>query len=138
MQYKIPVQIENEDPIILWLGLKQLTIIIIWWWIWYNVFKALVNSVWPEIAAIPSIIIIVIAIAIAKFRIAWMTFLNFIYSFIRFKVNLEERKWMKWVDSFQPIDLWFITNIEDKKGETIDMESKIDKLNKLKDNINNI
>jgi len=106
MQYKIPVQIENEDPIFLWLGLKQLAIMVVWGWIWYNIFKALVDSLWPEVAAIPSVIVFVIAFAIAKFRIAWMTFLNFIYSFIRFKVNLEERKWIKWVDSFQAIDIW--------------------------------
>ena len=29
MQYKIPVQIENEDPIFLGLSLRQLTIIMI-------------------------------------------------------------------------------------------------------------
>jgi hypothetical protein len=32
MQYKIPVQIENEDPIVLWLSIRQLAIIFIWWW----------------------------------------------------------------------------------------------------------
>jgi hypothetical protein len=30
MQYKIPVQIENEDPIMLWLSLRQLMIIMVW------------------------------------------------------------------------------------------------------------
>lgn len=137
MQYKIPVQIENEDPIFLWLGLKQLAIVVIWWWIWYNVFK-LLSDLWPEIAAIPAIIIFVISIAIAKFKIAGMSFLKFIYSFIQLKVNLEERKWIKWIDSFQPIDLWYITNVDEIKNETVDMESKMDKINKLKDKINKI
>jgi len=138
MQYKIPVQIENEDPIFLWLGLKQLAIMVVWGWIWYNIFKALVDSLWPEVAAIPSVIVFVIAFAIAKFRIAWMTFLNFIYSFIRFKVNLEERKWIKWVDSFQAIDIWFITNVDKKSNNEIDVESKIEKINKMWEQISKI
>lgn len=29
MQYKIPVQVENEDPILLGLSLRQLTIVMI-------------------------------------------------------------------------------------------------------------
>ena len=54
MQYKIPVQIENEDPIFLWLSLRQLGIIMIGWWISYSIFGSLVNSVGFEIAIIPS------------------------------------------------------------------------------------
>lgn len=76
MQYKIPVQIENEDPIFIGLSLRQLAIVIIWWGIWYNIFKALADTTWPEIVAIPAIIILIIAIAIAKFKVAWMTLLN--------------------------------------------------------------
>jgi len=138
MQYKIPVQIENQDPIFLWLGLKQLAIVVAWWWIWYNIFKALVDSLWPEIAAIPSILIFIIAVAIAKFEIAGMSFINFIFAFIRFKVNLEERKWIKWIDSFQPIDIWYITDTQSKKSEKIDISSKLKEINKLKDNINKL
>ncbi len=41
MQYKIPVQIENEDPILLGLSLRQLTIIMISWAIAYQTFKSL-------------------------------------------------------------------------------------------------
>lgn len=138
MQYKIPVQIENEDPIFLWLSLKQLAIVVIGWWIWYNVFKALAWSTWPEVAAIPSILIIILSIAIAKFQIAWMTFLKFIYSFIRFKINLEERKWIKWVDSFQPIDIWFISIEDEKQNDKIDTSSKLEKITKLEEQINNL
>jgi len=61
MQYKIPVQIENEDPILLWLSLRQLTIVMIWFWIWYSVFKSLL-PIWTEVAAIPAIIIATINI----------------------------------------------------------------------------
>lgn len=138
MQYKIPVQIENEDPIVLWLSLRQLTIIIIWWWIWYSIFKSLSTSVWPEIASVPSITVAWIAFAIAKFRIAEMTFLQFIFSFVRQKVNFEERVWQKWVDSFQLIDVWYIINNEWKNEEKIDFKSKMDKINEIEDKIDKI
>lgn len=138
MQYKIPVQIENEDPIFLWLSLRQLTIIMVWSWIWYSTFKSLAPNLWPEIAAIPSILIVLLAIVIAKFRIAEMTFIQFILSFIRSKVNYETRTWMKWVDSFQPIDIGFLTNNEPVTKEKIDFQSKIDKINALEDKINKI
>lgn len=138
MQYKIPVQIENEDPIFLWLSLRQLTIVMVWSWIWYSTFKSLAPNLWPEVAAIPSILIILLALIIAKFRIAEMTFIQFILAFIRSKVNYESRVWMKWVDSFQPIDIWFLTNNEQKTKEKIDFQSKIDKINKLEDKLNKI
>lgn len=136
MQYKIPVQIENEDPIVLGLSLRQLTIIIIWGWIWYSLFKSLAASLWPEIAAVPSITIAWIAFAIAKFRIAEMTFLQFIFSFVRYKVNFEERVWQQWIDSFQPLDIWYLIDNEWKTEEKIDFKSKMDKIEKIEDKIN--
>ena len=95
MQYKIPVQIENEDPIVLWLSIRQLVIIMIWWWIWYSLFTSLAPSLWAEIAAIPWLIIATIAVTIAIFKYSEMTFIPFILSFIRFKTNMEEIKWNK-------------------------------------------
>lgn len=138
MQYKIPVQIENEDPIVLWLSLRQLAIIMIWWWIAYSLFTSLAKSLPIEIAALPSLFIAIIAIMIAVFRYSEMTFIPFVLSFIRFKTNIEERKWIKWVDSFQPIDIGYITNIESKKEETINFDSKIDKIKELENKLNKI
>jgi len=138
MQYKIPVQIENEDPIILWLSLRQLAILMIWWAIAYSLFTSLVKSVSTEIAIIPSLIIWWLTLLIALFRYSEMTFIPFILSFIRFKSNIEERKWIKWVDSFQPIDIGYLTSSQLKKEEKIDFENKIDKINELKDKLNKI
>jgi len=138
MQYKIPVQIENEDPIILWLSLRQLAIIMIWWSISYSLFNSLVKSLWTEIALIPSLIIMWITLLIALFRYSEMTFVPFVLSFIRFKSNIEERRWIKWVDSFQPIDIWYLTSSQSKKEEKIDFTSKIDKINELEDKLNKI
>lgn len=137
MQYKIPVQIENEDPILLWLSLRQLIIVMIWFWIWYSVFKSLA-PIWTEIAAIPAIIIITIGIVIAIFKYSEMTFVKFILSFIRYKVNIDNRKWIKWVDSYSLMDIWFINNIENKVDNKIDLKDKIDKRKEIEDKINKI
>ena len=79
VQYKIPVQIENEDPIFLWLSLKQLVIIIIW----------------------------IFTLIVALFKHSEMTFVPFLLNLIRQIINSEPKKWVKWVDSFQPIDIFF-------------------------------
>jgi len=62
MQYKIPVQIENEDPILLWLSGRQLAIIMIWGWIWYSIFQSLAPVLWNTVALFPAWIILGIAV----------------------------------------------------------------------------
>mgnify|MGYP002078541537 FL=1 len=137
MQYKIPVQIENEDPILLWLSLRQLSIVMIWFWIWYSIFKSLA-PIWVEIAAIPAITIAVIWVVIAIFKYSEMTFIEFLLSFIRYKVNIDNRKWVKWVDSYSLMDIWFISNIENKIDNKIDFQDKINKMKEMEDKLNKI
>lgn len=137
MQYKIPVQIENDDPILLGLWLKQLSVIMIWWWIAFSVFDSL-KWISKEAAAIPAIIIFWITILIAVFKHSEMTFIPFILSILRTTINWKERRWIKGVDSFQPIDIGYITNSSDKKDNKINFESKFDKLKNLEDKINKI
>jgi hypothetical protein len=79
-----------------------------------------------------------ITLLIALFKYSEMTFIPFVLSFIRFKSNIEERRWIKWVDSFQPIDVWYLTSSQSKKEEKIDFTSKIDKINELEDKLNKI
>jgi hypothetical protein len=67
-----------------------------------------------------------------------MTFVPYLLSFIRYKSNIEERVWIKWVDSFQPIDVWFLANKTEEKEHNIDFSSKIDKINELKNKVNKI
>ena len=138
MQYKIPVQIENEDPIFLGLSLKQLTVIMIWWWIAYSLFKSLAPKVWVEVAAIPSGAIALTSIMIAIFKHSEMTFIPFILAFVRYHTNVKKRKWMKWVDSFQPIDIWYITNENEEKEEKIDFEEKMDKIKNIEEKLKKI
>ena len=137
MQYKIPVQIENEDPILLWLSLRQLSIVMIWFWIWYSIFKSLA-PIWVEIAAIPAITIAVIWVVIAIFKYSEMTFIEFLLSFIRYKVNIDNRKWVKWVDSYYLMDIWSISNIEKKIDNKIDFQDKINKMKEMEDKLNKI
>lgn len=135
MQYKIPVQIEKADNIILGLSLKQLAIIMTWWWIGYAYFKWMEPNVWTEVAAIPAIIIIVIAIVIAVFKNHEMTFIPFVLSLIRININSRSRFWMNTVDSFQPIDVGYVENSDIKVEEKIDFKSKMDKINEINDKL---
>lgn len=138
MQYKIPVQIENEDPIFMGLSLRQLWIIMVWFWIAYALFKNMAEKTWVEIAAIPSIIIAVVAILIATFKQSEMTFIPFVLSAIRFNINAKERKWVNWTDSFQPIDIGYLSYYDGKKQDNVDFKSKIDKISEIENKIDKL
>lgn len=105
MQYKIPVQIENEDPIFLGLSLRQLTIIMIGFGVAYLLFENLAPQTGTEVALLPSGFIAGITVMIAVFKYNEMTFVPFILSFIRFSIFPKERSWQNTVDSFQPLDI---------------------------------
>jgi len=138
MQYKIPVQIENDDPIFLWLSLKQLIILMIGWAISYMLFKSLAPTMSWEIAAIPAIFIFMITLMIVLFKHSEMTFIPFILNLIRLNLNNEPKIWSKWVDSFEPIEIWYITKNAEKKKTNIDTTSKIDKIEAMKEKLNKI
>lgn len=67
-----------------------------------------------------------------------MTFLPFILSAIRYSINLKERMFVKGVDSYQPIDIWFVKSNTSKQEKDIDFDSKIDKITKLEDKLKKI
>ena len=138
MQYKIPVQIENEDPIVAWLSLRQLAILLIGWWIAYSLFTSLSPNTWAEIAAIPSIFIFMLAVIIALFKNHEMTFIPFLLALLKLNVNEKNRVWVKGVDSFSKMDLWYIQSSSEKVDEKVDFTSKIDKINELGDKIDKI
>ena len=138
MQYKIPVQIENEDPIMLWLSLRQLMIIMVWFWIAYGTFKKLEVSLWAEIGLIPTIIIIIFTLVVALFKNSEMTFVPFVLSFIRYKLNLNQSIWKQWVDSFEPMDIWYVPQNEAVKKDNIDFQTKMDKIKEMEEKIKKI
>jgi hypothetical protein len=75
-----------------------------------------------EIAFIPALFILVFTFAIALFKNSEMTFVPFILALLRFNINPKERIWGNTIDSFQPIDIGVLTNIENKKDENVDFD----------------
>jgi hypothetical protein len=138
MQYKIPVQIENDDPIFLGLSLKQLIILMLGWAIAYMIFKGLSPWLWWDIAAIPSIFIFLITLMIVLFKHSEMTFIPFMLNLIRMNLNGDPKTWVKWVDSFEPIEIWYVTQTVEKKKASVDTSEKIEQIEALKDKLNKI
>lgn len=138
MQYKIPVQIENEDPIIFWLWLKQLAVVMCWSWLWYWVFNSLQPSLWNEAALVPTVLIVWISLLIALFKQYEMTFIPFILALLRLNINFKERFWMWWVDSFSPLDIWNVTLNELKTDDKVDFENKMEKIKNLENSLNKL
>lgn len=138
MQYKIPVQIENEDPIFLGLSLRQLAIIMWGFGLAYGIFQSLAPNTWAEIAFIPSGIIALITVLVAVFKIHEMTFIPFVLAFIRFNIFPRLRIWDNTVDSYQAIDIWFLSSESEKKSETIDITNKQDTLQELQEKLKKI
>jgi hypothetical protein len=75
---------------------------------------------------------------IAVFKHSEMTFVPFVLNLLRYQVNGKERVWEKWIDSFQPIDIGFVTAENETKEWTIDFQDKIDKIKELDDKLNKI
>lgn len=69
MQYKIPVQIENEDKIFLNLSLRQIGIIVVMSSIGYSLFKALAPNIGEYAAMFPSGFIVLVGVFVALLSI---------------------------------------------------------------------
>ncbi|EKE29788.1 MAG: hypothetical protein ACD_2C00097G0011 [uncultured bacterium (gcode 4)] len=124
MQYKIPVQIENEDKIFLNLSLRQIMILMIGFSVAYTLFKSLEKSVWWAIALFPTVIIGLITFIIAVFKHTEMTFVPFLLNLIRLQLNAWLRVWSKWVESYWRVEVWYVPP-EDSIQEK--MHSKVTK-----------
>lgn len=138
MQYKIPVQIENEDPIFLGLSLRQLTIIMAGFGLAYGIFQTLAPNTGIEIALIPSWFIALLTVMVAIFKYNEMTFVPFILSFIRLNIFPKIRSWDNTVDSFQAIDIWFLSQEWLKKTDDVNMQDKIDTMSELQEKLKKI
>ena len=117
MQYKIPVQIENEDTIFLGLSIRQLGIIMIGGGIAYSIFKSLEAGIGPEVASIPAIIVLIIAVFVALFKNSEMTFLPFILNMIRLNLNTGLRVWSKGTESYSNLQVGFVTSYSTLKSK---------------------
>lgn len=110
MQYKIPIQIENEDTIIFNLSLRQLGIIVVGVIIAFGIFNKFQESIPKTPLFIICIMIVGIFFVVAKFKTHEMTFLPFMLNLARFKINGngangEGRVWIKGVDSYSTLQL---------------------------------
>lgn len=113
MQYKIPIQIENEDTIIFNLSLRQMGIIIVWVILAFGLFNKFQWVVPNTPLFIICIVIIAVFFIVAKFRTHEMTFLPFILNLLRFRINGNGsnntgRVWMRWVDSYSPLEMGYV------------------------------
>ena len=109
MQYKIPIQIENEDTIVAWLSLRQLAIMMLWWGMAYGIFQKLSLSVGATFALFIAVPTALIGIIIALVKIAEMTFLPVVLSSIRLSLNAKTRIWSVGTDSYSDLEVGYVT-----------------------------
>jgi hypothetical protein len=125
LQYKIPLQIENEDVIVAGLSLRQLAIIMIWWWVAYSVFKFTESRISAEVGLIFAIPLFLIWVVIALIRIAEMTFLPTVLNFFRLSLNARSRVWSQWTDGFSSADIgystWDVERAKEKANKSIEV-----------------
>lgn len=110
MQYKIPIQIENEDVIVAWLSLRQLMIMMIWGGIWYGVFKYTETNIAQWLLGIwLGAPFVLIWIFVALIKVSEMTFLPVTLNFLRLTLNAKSRMWSQWADSYSEMDVGYIS-----------------------------
>lgn len=132
MQYKIPIQIENEDTIIFDLSLRQLGIIIVWVILAFGVFNKFQNTIPNTPLFIISIVIVLVFFVLAKFRTHEMTFLPFILNLARYRINGngpngEGRVWMRGVDSYSTLQIGYVSQ-DDAVEKTKKREKQVTNL----------
>ena len=109
MQYKIPIQIENEDVIVAWLSLRQLMIMMLWGGIGYGIFKYAEPRIGVTIGLWLGGPFVLIGVIVALVRISEMTFLPATLNFFRLSLNAKSRMWSQWADSYSEMDIGYIT-----------------------------
>ena len=108
MQYKIPIQIENEDTIVLGLSLRQLIIIMVWGGAAYGIFKYLEPRIGSVVGLVVAIPVVIIGVAIALVRISEMTFLPLMLNLVRLSLNAKSRPWVQGTDSYSELEIGYI------------------------------
>ncbi len=127
MQYKIPIQIENEDTIVAGLSLRQLAIMMLWWGIAYGIFQKLSATAGETVGLIVAIPIVITGITIALLRVSEMTFLPTILSIIRLSLNAKSRMWSHGTDSYSDLEIGYVIlpNLTQMTESNKSLESRI-------------
>lgn len=145
MQYKIPVQIENEDRIILGLSLRQLMIILAFGAVAYGVFQKIAanagvaadNST-KMVGAIIAFLILGVGIVIAKFNNHEMTFLPYILNWLRLRVNGAQRVWGQGIDSTPTLQIGYVSAPPKEDGKKSHAKSQQEIYASLEDKLQNL
>lgn len=127
MQYKIPIQIENEDIIVAGLSLRQLIIMMVWWGLAYTVFKNMEPKIWGTGALMLAAPLAIIGITVALTRIYEMTFLPAVLNYIRLSLNAKSRIWSVGTDSFSELDIGYVSipSHPEELKQNLSIESKM-------------
>lgn len=139
MQYKIPIQIENEDTIIFDLSLRQMGIIIVWVILAFGLFNKFQGTIPNTPLFIICVVIIGIFFVVAKFRTHEMTFLPFVLNLARYKINGnggngQGRVWIRGVDSYSPLEIGYVqsdTYVEKGKKHEKNTSNLAEQLKKI-------
>ncbi len=118
MQYKIPIQIENEDIIVAGLSLRQIIVMMLWGGMGYTIFKTLEPQIGADLAAIIAVPVIIIGIIIALVKISEMTFLPWLLNLLRLSLNVKERIWSKGTDSYPEIMIGYVPRGGNQQKQT--------------------
>lgn len=138
MQYKIPVQIENEDTIFLGLSIRQLGIIMGAAGIAYSLFKKLEPAVGTEAALIPCGLIAGLGVVMALFKNSEMTFLPFLLNFIRLQLNVGTRVWHKGAESYSSfVDVGYVTSFANMKAK-VETKNSAEAFDSIEDKLSKI
>lgn len=124
LQYKIPLQIENEDVVMFWLSLRQLAIMMAWWWLAYAIFRSVEAQFSPEVAFFIVSPILILGFGIAIFRISEMTFLPTVLNYLRLSLNSRLRMWSQGTDGFSDLDIGYsfanAKKADEKQNKSLD------------------
>jgi hypothetical protein len=115
MQYKIPLQIENEDTIVAGLSLRQLGIMAIGFGIAYAIFSMLQEQVGAKVATVFAIFPALIWVIVALIRVSEMTFLPAVLNLARLHLNAKLREWSMGTDSFSDLEVGYVIPSWEKK-----------------------
>ena len=145
MQYKIPVQIENEDRIILGLSLRQLMIILAGGALAYGTFQKIAAATGQAgsdgtklVGGVIAFLIIAVAVGIAKFNHHEMTFLPFTLNWLRMWLNRGERYWGKGVDSYPALAIGYVAAARKKDGGKSGARAGHEIYSKVEDKLKNL
>lgn len=147
MQFKIPQNIDIEEKILPFLTLKQLFILLGGGAVAYLIYIASVGRYDPSIYLIPVILIVVVTVLIAFFKMENITFIKLVLLMLESLINPRTRVWFHYAEPLSPLDEYeVLVQLEhegDKKTSapiqnTNDMLHNLENLTKVVDTSQNI